>query len=78
MIKMTTYLDIQIVSGEDELEQSPLIHLQEVRVPGADVICPLLLVLVILRWGRVILQRYSYKIIILRNHESQFPTRVRT
>merc|ERR1719234_1273885 len=33
----------------------PLVILEEVSVPGGDVICPLLLVLVILRWGRVIL-----------------------
>ena len=49
------YLDVQIVGGQDELEQGALVHLEEVRVPGADVVCPLLLVLVILGQRRVVL-----------------------
>ena len=50
--QFNTDLDVQVVSGEDQLEQSALVHLEEVSVPGADVVCPLLLVLVILgkRW----------------------------
>ena len=35
-------------------------NLKEISVPGGDVVRPLLLVLVILRWGRVILQKYSF------------------
>merc|ERR1711862_199418 len=31
-------LDIQIISSEDELEQSALVYLQEVSVPGGDII----------------------------------------
>ena len=49
------YLDVQVVGGQDELEQGALVQLEEVRVPGADVVCPLLLVLVILGQRRVVL-----------------------
>ena len=49
------YLDVQVVGGQDELEQGALVHLEEVRIPGADVVCPLLLVLVILGQRRVVL-----------------------
>ena len=51
----TLYLDIEVVSGENQLKQSSLVDLQEVSIPGADVVSPLLLVLVILGEGRVIL-----------------------
>jgi len=42
-------LDVQIVGGQDELEQSALIDLQEVGVPGDDVVGALLLALIVLR-----------------------------
>ena len=48
-------LDVQIVGSEDQLEQSALVHLEEVSVPGADVVCSLLLVLVILGQRGIVL-----------------------
>ena len=45
----TADLDIQIISSEDELEQSALVYLQEVSVPGGDIIRSLLFVLIILQ-----------------------------
>merc|ERR1712010_391036 len=48
-------LDVKIIGSQDELKEGSLIYLEEISVPGGDVIRPLLLVLVILRWRRVIL-----------------------
>jgi len=48
-------LDVEIVSGQNELEEGSLVSLQELRVPRRDVVGALLLVLIVLGQGRVVL-----------------------
>ena len=48
-------LDVQVVCGQDQLEEGPLVDLEEVCVPGGDVVCALLFVLVVLGRGRIVL-----------------------
>lgn len=48
-------LDVQVVGGQDQFEQGTLVHLEEVGVPARDVVGPLLLVLVVFGWRRVVL-----------------------
>ena len=48
-------LDVEVIGGEDEFEQRPLVHLEELDVPGGNVIGPLLAVVVIFRRRRVVL-----------------------
>ena len=47
-------LDVQVVGGQDELEQSALVDLEELHVPGGYVVGDLLAVLVVLGRRRVI------------------------
>ena len=55
LVVTEVYLDVQIVGGQDQLKQCSLVNLQEVSVPGTDVVSSLLLVLIVLWQGRVIL-----------------------
>jgi len=48
-------LDVEVIGGEDEFEQSALIHFEELDVPRRDVIGPLLPVVVVLGRRRVVL-----------------------
>ena len=49
------YLDIEVVGCQDQLKESALVNLEEICVPGGNVICSLLLVLVVLgEWGVIL------------------------
>jgi len=48
-------LNVEVIGSEDEFEQGALVDFEELDVPGGDVIGPLLAIVVILGWRRVIL-----------------------
>ncbi|CAG5104304.1 Protein of unknown function [Cotesia congregata] len=47
--------DVKVIRSENQLEQSTLIDFEEVGIPRADVISPLLFVLIVFSWWWVIL-----------------------
>jgi len=48
-------LNVEVIGSEDEFEQGALVDFEELDVPGGDVIGPLLAIVIILGWRRVIL-----------------------